>query len=386
MTFPRLCKLPEKGSCLLLGPRQTGKTTLARSVLPPDAFVVDLLQHDTFLRFAKDPSQLRREVEAKIRSGTRTVLIDEVQKIPALLDEAHGLIEAHRLRLILTGSSARKLRRGGVNLLAGRAAVRHLHPLTMREMGDAFDLDRALRFGTLPAVVGATDDEARDLLESYARTYLQEEVQAEALVRNIGGFARFLDVAAAECGDVLNVAAVSRDAGLPARTVKEYYQILEDTLLGFMLAPWRSSARARLVGHPRFYLFDTGLTNALLHRFTAPLDGGVRGRLFEQLVVLESIRLVDYLRSEATLHYWRTHHGAEVDLLFEKHGKLCLAAEIKSTPRVSGADLSGLRSFAEAHPDVRRIVISTAPEEYDLGNATVVPYRQFFDRFEEWVG
>ena len=292
----RVCRLPPRRSALLLGPRQTGKSTLVRSLLPGRSWSVDLLQHDAFLRYSKEPARFRREVEAQVRAGTRVVFVDEIQRVPALLEEIHGLIEAHRVRFLLTGSSARKLRRGAANLLAGRAATRRLHPLTLAEQGGRFDLERTLRYGSLPAVVTGSERDARDLLASYAETYLREEVQAEAVVRNLGGFARFLDIVAAESGGIVNASAVARDAALAPRTVQEYYQILEDTLIGYRLEPWRHSPRARLVGHPRFYLFDTGVTNALARRLGAPPDPVSRGRLFEQWVVLECARLLDYRR------------------------------------------------------------------------------------------
>jgi predicted AAA+ superfamily ATPase len=252
--------------------------------------------------------------------------------------------------------------------------------LTLGEQGDHFDLDRTLRYGSLPAVVTGSATGARELLASYAETYLREEVQAEALVRNLGGFARFLDVVAAENGGSVNASAVARDASLATRTVLEYYQILEDTLIGYRLEPWRASPRARLVGHPRFYLFDTGVTNALTGRLGAPPDPVWRGRLFEQWIVLECLRLLDYRQTEARLYYWRTHNGAEVDLLIEKRGRLRLAVEIKSKRRVASADLSGLRSFSEAHPRVRRVVVAEVPEPYRLGSVDVMPYRMFFEQ------
>jgi predicted AAA+ superfamily ATPase len=341
---------------------------------------VDLLRQDTFLRYVKEPGAFRREAEAQVRRGVGVIFVDEIQRIPALLDEIHGLIEAHRVRFLLTGSSARKLRRGAANLLAGRAATRRLHPLTMAEQGDLFDLERTLRFGSLPPVVTGGPSAVRELLASYADTYLREEIQAEALVRNLGGFARFLDLVAAENGGTVNYTALGRDALLTTTTVQEYYQILEDTLVGLRLEPWRHSPRRRLVGHPRFYLFDPGVTNALLRRLGAPLDPAWRGRLFEQWVVLECHRILDYRRAEARLFYWRTNHGAEVDLLVERHGRVRLAVEIKAKKKVAGADLSGLRSFAEVHPRVRRVVAAEVPEEYDLDGVTVLPYREFLQR------
>jgi uncharacterized protein len=383
--IPRLLKLPARQSCLLLGPRQTGKSTLVRSVLPAGAWTVDLLEHDAAMRYAKDPSLFRREAEAKIASGARTIFVDEVQKVPALLDEVHSLIEKHKTRFILTGSSARKLKRGGANLLAGRAVMRRLHPLTFQEIGASFDLERALRYGTLPAVVTGTDDEVRELLRTYGEVYLREEIQAEAVVRNLGGFGRFLDVAAAQSGEILNFSAIGRDATLATRTVQEYFQILEDTLLGFRLEAWRNSPRARMVAHPRFYLFDPGVTNALNRRLTAPLDASARGRLFEQWVILECLRQIDYRNDEARLYYWRTNTGAEVDLLLEKHGKLRLAVEIKSRATISGADLTGLRSFADAHPNVPCVVVCLAPHEHKHGDFRVMPYREFIGTFDRWL-
>lgn len=381
----RLCRLPARQSCLLLGPRQTGKTTLVREALPSGAFSVDLLQHDVFLRYSKDPSLFRSEVEARLRAGARTIFVDEIQKIPALLDEIHGLIESTGARFLLTGSSARKLRRAPTNLLAGRAATRRLHPLTEVEIGSDFDLGRALRFGTLPPVVTSDDERARDVLESYAETYLREEIQAEALVRNLGGFGRFLDVAAAQSGELLNFTAVGREASLATRTVQEYFQILEDTLLGFRLEVWSKSPRARMVAHPRFFLFDTGVTNALCRRLTSPVDPLIRGRLFEQWLILECRRRIDYARSEARIFFWRTHHGAEVDLLIEKHGRLLLAAELKAQRRVSSADLSGLRTFADAHPKVPRLVVAEVPAEHRVGEIDVLPWKKFLDRLEDWI-
>jgi len=346
---------------------------------------VDLLEHEAALRYTKDPGLFRREAEHQIRAGVRTIFVDEVQKIPALLDEIHSLIEEHGVRFILSGSSARRLKRGGANLLAGRAIVRRLHPLTVLELGDRFDLDRALRYGTLPAAVTGDEDDARDLLRTYSEVYLREEVQLESLVRNLGGFARFLDVAAGQSGEIINFSAIGRDAMLATRTVQEYFQILEDTLLGFRLEAWRRSPRGRMVAHPRFYLFDPGVTNALNRRLSAPLDSAAFSRLFEQWVILECLRQIDYSGSEARLFYWRTHVGAEVDLLVEKHGKLRVAVEIKSKKTISGADLTGLRTFKEAHGAVPRVVACQAPRPYELEQVEVTPYLDFLRGFHRWL-
>jgi predicted AAA+ superfamily ATPase len=341
------------------------------------------LEHDTFLRYAKEPGLFRLEAERRIAAGARVVFVDEVQKIPALLDECHALIERHKVRVILTGSSARKLRRGASNLLAGRAVLRHLQPLTRAELGASFELERALHFGTLPSAWTLPDADVVDLLRSYVETYVREEILAESLVRNLGGFARFLDIAAAQNGAPTNFTAVARDCGVAARTVQEYFQLLEDTLLGFRVEPYRKSPRARMVSHPRFYFFDTGVTNALQRRLTAPPDPVSRGRLFEQWVIGESRRVLDYAKSEARLFYYRTHNGAEVDLLIEKHGKLRLAIEIKSARRVVCADLTGLRSFADAHPNVPRVVVTTAPRGHALDLCQALSVDEYLERLEE---
>ncbi len=247
------------------------------------------------------------------------------------------------------------------------------------------NLDRALRLGTLPAAVVGDEDTARDMLSAYAETYLREEIQAEGIVRSLGGFARFLEVAASQSGDILNAAAVARDAGVAARTVREYFQILEGTLIGFRLEPWRRSPRARMIGHPRFYLFDTGVTNALNRRLFQIPDPQRSGRLFEQWVVTECMRMVDYGLPETRVFYWRTHHGAEVDLLFERHGELRLAVEIKNRAIITGADLSGLRSFAKAHPDVPRVIVARVPEPFEVDGVAVLPWQRFFAELADRV-
>ena len=381
----RKLELPQDRSCLLLGPRQTGKTTLVRASLPRDSWSVDLLSHDAAMRYSKDPSLFHREAEERLEAGTQVIFVDEVQKVPALLDEVHSLIEDRGARFILTGSSARRLRRGGANLLAGRARVRRLHPLTLGEMGDGFDLERVLRFGSLPTTVGLAPDDAADFLRAYAETYLREEVREEGLVRDLGAFGRFLDVLAAQAGETLNIAALARDASVAAATVKGYLEILEDTLLGFRLEAWRKSPRARLVAHSRFHLFDTGVTNALAQRLLAPPDRVLRGRLFEQWLVAECFRLVDYGHPETRIFYWRTNQGAEVDLLFERHGRLRAAVEIKGKPGVVGSDLRGLRSFAGAHPEVPRVVACLAPEPFRLEGVEVLPYARFLGELGRWL-
>jgi predicted AAA+ superfamily ATPase len=381
MMIPRIVDLPKSRSFFLFGPRQTGKSTLVRSCIGSASWSVDLLESDLFLRYARAPERFRREAEEKIRrNGVTTIFIDEVQRLPELLNEVHLLIERHGCRFILSGSSARKLRRGGVNLLAGRAVERHLFPFVHAEIAGTFDLEDALRFGTLPAVHGRTDDEKADILDAYANTYLREEIQQEGLVRNLGGYSRFLDVAAAQCGELVNFSAFGREAGLPTRTVQSYYDILEDTLIGYRLEPFVRSARRRLVAHQKFYLFDTGVTNAVNRRLAGAPDAALRGRLFEQLMVLETMRMRSYLRSDARLYFWRTSAGAEVDLVVERRGHPSAAFEIKAKKTIAGADLTGLRAFSDEHPRVPRAVVCDASEPLEIEGVAIVPWRAFFEQ------
>lgn len=376
---------PPQRSFFLFGPRQTGKSTWLRSLALGQSWLVSLLSNETYYRYLRDPGQFRREATAQIASGAKWIILDEVQRIPALLDEVHELIEMSDTRFILTGSSARKLKRGGANMLGGRALVRTMHPFTASELGSEFDLEHALQFGTLPAIYGLGTRDAADVLRAYVDAYLREEIQMEGLVRNVGGYTRFLDLAAAYSGETLNASSVARDAGVAVRTVQSYFEVLEDTLISVRLPAWRRSALKRLVAHPKYYLFDTGVTNALTGRLSGVLNATDRGRLFEQLMVLESQRRIDYLGSDARLAYWRTNTGAEVDLLVVIGGTPVLAVEFKARPAVAPPDLSGLRRFAEDYPAVRQLVVCTCPERFQLEGVEVVPWETYLVELEVLV-
>ena len=383
----RIISLPPKLSFFLLGPRQTGKSTLIDSLFSTRAWKVDLLLSDSFFAYSKDPALFRKEVLAKLsREQLTTIVIDEIQRVPELLNEVHYLMEKHkRCRFVLTGSSARKLRRGGVNLLAGRAVERHLFPFVYEEISPDFELDDALMHGTLPAVFGREARIKRDILHAYVHTYLQTEIQSEGIARNLAGFSRFLDVAASQFGDLLNYTAIGRECGLPTRTVQGYFDILEDTLIGFRLEPYRKSVRKRLRAHPKFYFFDTGVVNAINRTLTSNLSTQLRGRLFEHFIVLETYRKLSYASSEARLFFWRTNHGAEVDLLIEKHGKLRVAIEIKSSPHIAGADLSGLNAFRQEHRKVPCMLVSTVRNAFELHGVTVLPWQEYLEALGEWL-
>jgi len=350
------------------------------------AWKIDLLMTDVFLRYAKHPDLFRREALEKIeKEGTRWIIVDEVQRIPELLNEVHYLIEKTSCLFALTGSSARKLRRGGVNLLAGRAVQRRLFPFVYEEITDSFSLADILQFGTLPGVYGRSPEDKVDILKAYTETYLTEEIQAEALVRNIGGFSRFLELAASQFGELVSYTAIGRECQVRTRTVQSYYDILEDTLIGLRLQAWPKSPRKRLVAHPKFYLFDQGVTNSLNRQLTAPPDPVRTGRLFEQWTVLETHRMLNYLGSEAGLYFWRTNHGAEVDLIIEKYGKPVAAFEIKSTSHISGNHLSGLRAFREDYPDVPLHVVAQVEHPFRLDDVLVLPWKTYVQSLRRYL-
>jgi predicted AAA+ superfamily ATPase len=383
----RLFTIPKDISFFLFGPRQTGKSTLVDSLFPERVWKVELLQSDQFLDYTKDPSLFRREAEVKLTKGDiSTIVVDEIQRVPLLLNEIHYLIEKYRTcRFVLTGSSARKLRAAGTNLLAGRAIERHLFPFTVQELGTRFDLESALQYGTLPSTVEREPSIQREILTAYVHTYLQEEIRSEGLARNLGSFSRFLDIAASQNGEPVNFSAIARDCMLSRRTVESYYEILEDTLIAIRLDAWQKSLRKRLTTQPRYYLFDTGVTNAVCRRLTGGIDPALRGRLFEQFIVLETYRLLKYKRSEATLYCWRTSAGAEVDLVIEKHGRLVAACEIKSSSHISGADCSGLLACAEDNPGVPCNIVCPARNAFDIGNVHVLPWNEYLARLDEWL-
>ena len=376
----RLIELPKKQSFFLFGPRQTGKSTLINLRFKKNIWALNFLLSDSFFKYSQNPSLFRQEAIEKIeKEGVRVIFLDEIQRIPLLLNEVQFLIDRFDCQFILTGSSARKLKRGAANLLAGRAVECRLFPFVYAEIRDSFRLEEILSHGSLPAVFQKNEREKEQILSTYAHVYLREEIQAEGIVRNLGGFGRFLDMAASQFGELVSFSAIARECHLAVRTVQSYYEILEDTLIGFRLQPWNKSLRKRLVGHPKFYLFDLGVTNALNRRLKGGLDRVLYGKLFEQFIILETYRMVSYLGSEASLYFWRTNHGAEIDLLIEKHGKIVHAVEIKSSANISGADFSGIRAFREEYPKVPCSVVCTVDNARETENIKIVPWKKYLE-------
>jgi predicted AAA+ superfamily ATPase len=346
--------------------------------MEPD-LVLNLADPGVHRRYVAHP-ELLLEVLGAARDSTRIVLIDEVQKVPALLDAIQVVLDSKpkRFRFLLSGSSARKLKRGQANLLPGRVVVCSMHPLLERELGASFELERALAHGTLPAAWMEDDPDRRaELLRSYADVYLREEVQAEALVRDLGGYARMLDFVAAASGTTVNVNALCRAAEIQHETARRYLDVLEETLVMFRIPAWSGSDRASLVAHPKLYLFDIGVRNALLRR---PLDRPLedeKGLLLEHFIAQELHRRTGTLWPEARLFHYRTKHGAEVDFVLEV-GRDLWGIEVKSTRRVSSDMLTGLQSLADRAKRLkRRIVVCMTDRRARLGDVEVLPIREF---------
>ncbi len=368
--------LPPRQSAFLWGPRKTGKSTLLGERFPGSARF-DLLETRRFVSFTREPWLFAEEVlalDAERRS--RPILVDEVQRVPALLDEVHRLIEGHGLSFVLCGSSARKLKRGGANLLGGRAWRFALHPLAWPEVPD-FDLLRALNRGLVPQHYD--EPRHRRALAGYVDDYLKEEVFDEGLTRNVAAFARFFDALGFCHGQVLNFSNVARDCGVDAKTVREYFQILVDTLLGTFVEPFnRRRSRAILVRAPRFYLFDVGVAGHLNGRRVDRAAGPAFGQALEHLVLMELIAYRSYREHDAPVRYWRTKSGLEVDFVVGRDPEV--AIEVKATSRVRPADLTGIRAFSDEHHPRRAIVVSNDPAPRRSGDVEVLPWSAFLER------
>lgn len=337
--FKRLFNISKTKSFFVFGARGTGKSTLIKRLFEEEETIwIDLLDLNVAAKYARDPMLLERTLDAeKDHKAIEWVVIDEIQKIPFLLDVVHRIIEKKRFRFALTGSSARKLKRGSANLLAGRALQRFLFPLTYVELDKQFDLDFVLKWGSLPEVFSLEDDERMEYLTTYANTYLKEEIQVEQIVRKLEPFRAFLEVAAQASGKIINFSKIARDIDSDPVSVQSYFQILEDTLLGFLLKPFHASVRKRQRKNPKFYFFDLGVQNTLARRLSIHLHPGTYeyGNLFEQFIILEIYRLIHYHKKDWELFYLRTKDDVEVDLIIDRPGEKTLLLEIKSCETVS---------------------------------------------------
>ena len=378
----RSLSLPEPGSetFFLWGPRQTGKSTLLRESYPGCRWV-DLLKNDVFLRYARRPELLRLEIGEDRQADRAQIVIDEIQKVPALLDEVHWLIENRGLHFALCGSSARKVRRGAANLLGGRAVRYELHGLTAGELGEAFDLDRILNQGYLPRMYASR--RPRRLLDAYIADYLREEILAEGLVRNLPVFSGFLEAAALSDGSFVNFSNVARECGVSVPTAKSYFQILDDTLLGRWLPAYRKRVKRRVIGAPKFYFADVGVVNRLTRRGVLERGSVAYGKAFENWVFHELVSYVSYKDVDTNLAHWRLPSGIEVDFVL---GPMQAAIEAKATTNVVSHHLKGLRTLSEEHPDLGdRVVVCLESRAWRSDDGiSVLPASTFAQRL--WQG
>ncbi len=358
-------------SAFLWGARQTGKSTLLKALFP-DSLYFDLLFSDEYNRFLRNPALLR---EIVLASGTSDiVIIDEIQKIPELLNEIHWLIVNTNSRFILSGSSPRNILRTGGNLLGGRALRYELYPLVYREIPD-FDLIRALNNGLLPRHYLAANPVK--LLSAYVGSYLRDEIMAEAKIRNINSFSRFLEMAAFSNGEMLNYSNIASDCGISAPTVKEYFQILEDTLTGRFLPSFQKKPKRRVILAPKFYFFDIGIANYLIKRGRIEIGSESFGKAFEHFIYLELYAHSKYSDINYLISYWRTASQIEVDFILGDHE---VAIEVKSTNMVTLRHIKGLKSFAEEYPVKKLIVVSNDPYPRQIENVMILPWNLFLDK------
>ncbi len=361
----------------LFGARQTGKTTLLLQLFP-DARFYDLLESNTFERLQRNPSLLRQDLEL-CESGT-LVIIDEVQSLPILLNEVQWLIVRKGIRFILSGSSARKLRRGGANMLGGRARQTNLYPLVSAEIPD-FDLIKAVNQGMIPRHYLAKADKYWSMVQAYVAVYLREEIKAEALVRNLSTFTRFLEAAALTNGEMVNYSNIAQDCGIDSKTVAAYFSILEETLIGYMVPAYSKVVKRKVRQAPRFYYFDVSIPNYLLGRRALQPGSTDFGHAFEHLVIQEIVAYLGYHGKLEKLSYWHTYNDYEVDVVL---GDAEVGIEIKSTDEVQLRHLHGLKAFKEEYPKGRMIVVSLDPNPRLFKEVEIWPVKQFFEQL--WSG
>ncbi len=373
----RLTKLSRSNSFFIFGPRGSGKSTLLRQRYDKQSFYMDLLDPVVEDQFRIQPNSLKQVLIGQ--PSLKWVIIDEVQKLPRLLDIVHHLLESTKLKFILSGSSARKLKRGGANLLAGRAFVFHLHPFTSVELNKSFCLQQALQWGLLPKLTQIKkDSDKKEYLRSYALTYLKEEIQVEQIVRKIFPFRKFLEVSAQMNGRIINYSKIARDIGVDTTTVQNYYSILEDTLIGFYLPPWHTSLRKSHRLSPKFYLFDTGVCRALKGTLDIPLLPQTYdfGEAFEHFIILEFIKLREYGRKDWSFSYLRTKDGVDVDLIIERPSLKKVAVEIKSSTFIREEDVKSLNRIGRDMTNACLYCLSRDPQQKKIGQVHCLPWQK----------
>ncbi len=369
---------PPHTAYFLFGPRGTGKSTWVRSHYP-NAHCIDLLPTSAALSYQRNPDQIIQETLALKKD--RWVVIDEIQRVPEILDDVHALIENHGYkRFVLTGSSARKLKRGASNLLAGRAVTRRLYPLNGVEVDFSIPPDETMQFGNLPGRINLEGQEQyEDFLTAYVDNYIAEEIKSEGLVRNIGSFARFLDVAALAAGTQINMTGLARDSGISRDTVRGYFSVFEDTLLGSWLQAYRPRAKVKEAVSPKFYWFDSGVLNAAAGAFRQPMPGDWQGALFEHWVHHEIRSYLDYSRSRGSLGFWRTPSGTEIDFVWW-YGDEIVPIEVKASKEVRSSVLKSIRSLSEQKSIRASYVVYLGEKELRFGDTWALPAISFLKK------
>ncbi|MBI5298683.1 MAG: ATP-binding protein [Deltaproteobacteria bacterium] len=368
--YSRLFNIPNNKSFFLFGPRGTGKTTLVKTGFPSGIYL-DLLEAGLFNTLLANPARLENLIP---KAFSDWIILDEIQRVPELLNEVHRLIEKYKYKFILTGSSARKLKKSGPNLLAGRALTCSFYPLTAKELGENFNLEHSLKFGSLPSVYVESDP--KGYLESYVKTYLQEEIQQEGLTRNLGAFSRFLEAASFSQGSVLNISSVARECEIERKVVESYFTILEDLLIAYRIPIFSKKSKRRMIVHPKFYFFDVGIFRTL--RPMGPLDTPeeAQGAALETLLLQELVALNDYLKLGYKIYYWRTAEGAEVD--FVLYGEKGIKAfEIKRTGKIHNSMLKGLKAFASDYPSAKCYFIYGGNRKMWIDDIEIIPINEF---------
>lgn len=382
--IPRIVTIQDHYSFFLFGPRGVGKSTLLKAFFKDKNPVwIDLLDPEEEALFQTDPNELTRRCNSL--SPNSWIVIDEVQKAPKLLDMVHKLIEEKNLFFALSGSSARKLKSGGANLLAGRAFVSHLYPFTSSELGNLFDLVRALEWGTLPKIF--TFDQASDkkkFLKAYANTYFKEEIQAEQIVRNLPGFRKFLEVAAQMNGQPINYSKIAKDVHTDHSVIRNYFQILEDTLVGFTLPAYDESVRKQQRQASKFYFIDCGIKRALDKSLDIPLQERTYefGRAFEHFFILECFKLCQYREKDESLYYLLTKDDVEVDLIVKRPGRPKLFIEIKSTQNVTDADFKSIAAITNGLKNVEALLVSRDPHKKKKDHVNACHWEEFLRAFQ----
>jgi len=375
--YSRLLNISGERSIFLFGPRGTGKSTWVKQTYP-NALYFDLLETDVYKSFLARPARLEKYIPEGFRDY---VVIDEVQRVPELLNEVHRLIENKKIKFILTGSSPRKLRKGGYNLLAGRALLHHMYPLTAMEMKGDFYWEKALTQGMLPR---AQEDDFKNYLQSYVRIYLDQEIQQEGLTRRLDDFSRFLEVASFSQAQILNTSNVAREAEIKRMTVKGYFQILEDLLIGYMLPPFTKRAKRRLVNHPKFYYFDPGVFRAIrpMGPYDQPQELG--GICLETLVYQQISSINDLMELGYKLYYFRTANGVEVDfVLYGERG--IVGVEVKLNSHFNDTMIRGLKKFRQDYPEAKLFLLYTGKQKMYVNGVTALPVREALSDLIKWL-